>query len=172
MQGLSLLVAVTTGGMNGFCAQSMQHAQHMRVVPLPAINVAAIATVPATIEAPPAELARRTRPHALQRACTSSAFLLINILVLAAVYPAVLLALAYGRLFDNDRRRASDVVVQVWARLTMTLFRAEVTVEGAELLPPPNEAVIYTPNHCAFPDVFVLSGFLPRRFKYVSKKEK
>jgi len=41
-----------------------------------------------------------------------------------------------------------------------------VTVEGMENLPPPDEAVMYVPNHCSFLDIFSLSGYLPRRFKY------
>merc|ERR1719159_715232 len=53
----------------------------------------------------------------------------------------------------------------------MTLFRASVTVEGVENLPPAGEPIMYTPNHCSFLDIFVLSGYLPRRFKYISKIE-
>merc|ERR1719399_1645091 len=53
----------------------------------------------------------------------------------------------------------------------MMIFGAKITVENAHLLPPADEAVMYTPNHCSFLDIFSLSGYLPRRFKYVSKIE-
>jgi hypothetical protein len=54
------------------------------------------------------------------------------------------------------------------ARTTMTLLGSKVTVEGVKNLPPPNEAVMYVPNHCSFLDIFSLSGYLPRRFKYAA----
>jgi|TARA_B100000513_G_scaffold126105_1_gene56001 1-acyl-sn-glycerol-3-phosphate acyltransferase len=44
-------------------------------------------------------------------------------------------------------------------------------VEGLENLPPPDETVMYVPNHTSFLDIFALSGYLPRRFKYISKIE-
>merc|ERR1719454_1645253 len=53
----------------------------------------------------------------------------------------------------------------------MMLFGASVTVEGAENLPAAGEPLMYVPNHCSFLDIFVLSGYLPRRFKYISKIE-
>lgn len=30
---------------------------------------------------------------------------------------------------------------------------------------------MYVPNHCSFLDIFVLSAYMPRRFKYISKIE-
>jgi 1-acyl-sn-glycerol-3-phosphate acyltransferase len=51
------------------------------------------------------------------------------------------------------------------------LFGADVQIEGAENLPPADEPVMYTPNHCSFLDIFALSGYVPRRFKYISKIE-
>ena len=59
----------------------------------------------------------------------------------------------------------------MWARLSMVVFGASVTVEGVENLPPAGEPVMYCPNHCSFLDIFALSGYLPRRFKYISKME-
>merc|ERR1719265_2984348 len=53
----------------------------------------------------------------------------------------------------------------------MILFGSDVKVEGVENLPPADEAVMYTPNHCSFLDIFSLSGYIPRRFKYISKIE-
>jgi len=53
----------------------------------------------------------------------------------------------------------------------MEFFGASVEVIGKENLPPPDEAVMYTPNHCSFLDIFILSGYLPRPTKYISKIE-
>ena len=35
--------------------------------------------------------------------------------------------------------------------------------------PKPGETVIYVPNHTSFIDILMLSGFVPRPFKYLSK---
>merc|ERR1712087_415351 len=51
------------------------------------------------------------------------------------------------------------------------MMGSAVSAEGLEKLPPPEEAELYVPNHCSFLDIFALSGYLPRRFKYVSKIE-
>lgn len=42
---------------------------------------------------------------------------------------------------------------------------------GIENLPPADEVVVYVPNHTSFFDILVLSGFIPRPFKYLSKAE-
>ncbi len=34
-----------------------------------------------------------------------------------------------------------------------------------------NETVVYVPNHTSFVDILLLSGFIPRPFKYLSKAE-
>lgn len=44
-------------------------------------------------------------------------------------------------------------------------------VVGLEHLPPPGEPVVYVPNHTTFFDILLLSGFVPRPFKYLSKSE-
>ena len=109
--------------------------------------------------------------NAVSRLVTGVAFAVIAVVVVTAMYPLVLSAAAIGFLFDRKRRRPSDYVVQMWARLSMIVFFAGVTVENAEVLPPAGEAVMYCPNHCSFLDIFTLSGYLPRRFKYISKIE-
>eukprot|EP00316_Scyphosphaera_apsteinii_P005940 CAMPEP_0119298756 /NCGR_PEP_ID=MMETSP1333-20130426/916_1 /TAXON_ID=418940 /ORGANISM="Scyphosphaera apsteinii, Strain RCC1455" /LENGTH=276 /DNA_ID=CAMNT_0007299949 /DNA_START=157 /DNA_END=987 /DNA_ORIENTATION=- len=92
--------------------------------------------------------------------------------VVAVVYYVPLIPLTiYSMLFDNERRAAVDWIVQMWARGTLTLLGSKISVEGTENLPDPSEGVLYVPNHCSFLDIFSLSGYLPRRFKYVSKIE-
>jgi len=107
----------------------------------------------------------------ISRVLTAMLFCVVTLLVLLSVYPFVLIAVLFGVLFDNKRRRFVDRVVQVWARGTMVLFGAQVKVYGKENLPPVDEPVMYTPNHCSFLDIFVLSGYLPRPCKYISKIE-
>jgi len=99
-------------------------------------------------------------------------FAMLATVVVCAMYPPMVVpAWLIGMAFNNKQRRASDFVVQWWARATMFFFGASVSVEGQENLPPAGEPVMYTPNHCSFLDIFVLSGYMPRRFKYVSKIE-
>ena len=91
----------------------------------------------------------RPRTNGLKTALIGSTFWLAAGLVLTVLFPAACLAWIHGKLFDKKRFRLNDYIVQIWARITMTLFRAQVTVENAELLPPPDEAVMYTPNPLA-----------------------
>lgn len=111
------------------------------------------------------------KTNAVSRKVFGITFALLTALVVTGIYPLVISATIYSKLFDNERRRANDYVVQWWARTTLTLFGAKVALEGQENLPPPGEAVMFVPNHCSFLDIFSLSGFLPRRFKYISKIE-
>uniref|UniRef100_A0A7S0W2L7 Phospholipid/glycerol acyltransferase domain-containing protein n=1 Tax=Hemiselmis tepida TaxID=464990 RepID=A0A7S0W2L7_9CRYP len=89
----------------------------------------------------------------------------------AVLYPAIGLCYAFGKAFDQKRRRAVDWIVHWWAKLTCLTILYKPKVIGTENLPPQDEAVMYIPNHCSYLDIFTLSGFLPRAFKYVSKIE-
>lgn len=111
------------------------------------------------------------KTNVVTRALSGILFSLISVFTVIGLQPGVLSAWLYGKAFDSKRRRASDFIVQIWARLTMTLFGAGVRVEGVENLPPAGEPVMYVPNHCSFLDIFTLSGYIPRRFKYISKIE-
>jgi 1-acyl-sn-glycerol-3-phosphate acyltransferase len=87
------------------------------------------------------------------------------------LYPPLIVAFAYSKLFDPKRRRLVDWVIHVWAKMAMLSMTYKPTLRGVENLPPASEAVMYIPNHCSYLDIFTLSGFLPRPFKYVSKIE-
>mmetsp|Transcript_40824 Transcript_40824/g.79932 ORF Transcript_40824/g.79932 Transcript_40824/m.79932 type:complete len:339 (-) Transcript_40824:434-1450(-) len=89
----------------------------------------------------------------------------------AILYPIIGLSYGFARGFDNTRRRAVDWVVHWWAKMTCLSILYVPKVIGKENLPPKDEAVMYVPNHCSYLDIFTLSGFLPRPFKYVSKIE-
>ena len=128
---------------------------------------AAAATAPGSM---PAELTP-PKTNAVSRVLTGTAFAIIAVVVVTAMYPFVLSAAAFGFLFDKKRHRLNDYVVQLWARLSMIIFGAGVTVENAELLPPLGEPIMYCPNHCSFLDIFAISGYLPRPAKYISKIE-
>ena len=64
----------------------------------------------------------------------------------------------------------SSLILQITANCTHIRI-VVLQVEGLENLPPPEETVMYVPNHSSFLDIFALSGYLPRRFKYISKIE-
>jgi len=129
------------------------------------VSSAAAATLPEIQELTP------PRTNRVSRVTAGVSFSVIATIVVIAMYPLVLSAAAIGFAFDRERHRLNDYVVQLWARLSMAVFGSSVTVEGAELLPPAGEPVMYCPNHCSFLDIFALSGYLPRRFKYISKVE-
>ena len=59
-----------------------------------------------------------------------------------------------------------------WARISLQLCGwSAPRLYGAEHLPPTHEPVVYVPNHTSYFDILVLSGFVPRPFKYLSKME-
>lgn len=64
-----------------------------------------------------------------------------------------------------------DRLVSLWSKVSLTLAGNHVELYGRENLPPFDEPVIYVPNHTCFLDVLVLSAFVPRQFKYLSKAE-
>lgn len=137
-----------------------------RLIAAPSMQAAAAAMPgPSSFEISP------PNTNAISRFITGVLFAFICVAVVTAVYPLVLSAALYGKLFDNKRRRFNDYVVQWWARISMMIFFANVKVENAELLPPADEPIMFCPNHCSFLDIFCLSGYMPRRFKYISKIE-
>lgn len=64
-----------------------------------------------------------------------------------------------------------DWIIHLWAKASLLLGACRPRLYGAENLPAPGETVIYVPNHTSFIDILVLSGFVPRPFKYLSKIE-
>ena len=72
---------------------------------------------------------------------------------------------------NGNRRKALDWVIHYWAKVAMRLCFTRPILLGETNLPPLNETVIYVPNHTSFMDILVLSGFIPRPFKYLSKAE-
>ena len=72
---------------------------------------------------------------------------------------------------DFKRRKILDWIVHYWAKFALSTMFFQPKVFGAENLPPLSETVMYIPNHTSFMDILVLSGFVPRPFKYLSKIE-
>jgi len=118
----------------------------------------------------PAEL-MPVKTNALTRFLTATQFLAASVVTILFWYIPLVPLYLYSLVFDRSRRRACDWIVQIWARCTLSLLFSDIRVEGLENLPPRDEAVMYVPNHCSFLDIFALSGYLPRRFKYISKIE-
>mmetsp|Transcript_13028 Transcript_13028/g.19226 ORF Transcript_13028/g.19226 Transcript_13028/m.19226 type:complete len:348 (-) Transcript_13028:241-1284(-) len=87
------------------------------------------------------------------------------------VYPVLVPFYLFSLVFDPKCRRLVDYVMAFWQRMACLCLTYKPKVEGLENLPPHGEPVIYMPNHTSFMDIFTLSGFLPRRFKYISKVE-
>eukprot|EP01036_Dinobryon_divergens_P030383 gene30384-39621_t len=70
-----------------------------------------------------------------------------------------------------ERRRLNDWVVHYWAKVSLLLSLCRPTLIGRENLPPSDQVVVYVPNHTSYFDILLLSGFVPRPFKYLSKSE-
>jgi len=98
-------------------------------------------------------------------------FAITSLIVLILSYIPLLPSVAYSMIFDRQQRRSVDFCVKLWARGSLFMLGSQVRVIGAENLPPPGEAVVYCPNHSSFLDIFVLSAYLPRYVKYISKIE-
>eukprot|EP00981_Chlorochromonas_danica_P005231 scaffold1046_cov162-Ochromonas_danica.AAC.61 len=115
---------------------------------------------------------------------------LVSMVVAAAVVPPMAILAVYSDLTGHSKvstmsprsslslmlragqqRRLLDWMVHHWARISLVACFSRIRVFGVENLPPYDEAVIYVPNHTSFLDILVLSGFVPRPFKYLSKAE-
>ena len=64
-----------------------------------------------------------------------------------------------------------DWLVHYWAKMSLNMGLCFPRLIGRENLPPLNETVVFVPNHTSFIDILVMSGFVPRPFKYLSKSE-
>lgn len=88
------------------------------------------------------------------------------------VLPFMFISSKFCDLFGNKKqRKVLDWVVHIWAKFSMLLLLTRPRLYGRENLPAPGETVIYVPNHTSFMDILILSGFVPRPFKYLSKDE-
>lgn len=80
------------------------------------------------------------------------------------MFPLCFAAGLFAALFDWKRMRPPAAVAQVWGRLVLLTMGCRPRVEGAELLPPPEEAVVFVANHGSYLDIPV-TNFLPRLCK-------
>ena len=76
-----------------------------------------------------------------------------------------------GRITGDMRLKKADRIVHFWATLITSALFTPIHLIGAENLPPVDETVLYVPNHTSFMDIIILSSFIPRPFKYLSKAE-
>jgi len=159
--GFGVAVSSVSGRRTVAAQRPRFSAQRLGSVAPPAMAAAA-----ANIELPPAPT-----PNFIFKWFTGIYFTIACTISVFIVYPPLLVLTTASLALDNTRRSCADWIVQLWARLTLMFLFSGVTVEGVGNLPGPKEAVLYVPNHCSFLDIFSLSGFLPRRFKYVSKIE-
>jgi len=91
-----------------------------------------------------------------------------------SVLPVIYLLSLYADCTGNGaRRRTVDWMIHIWARASMSLLSVfgQTRVYGKENLPPMDETVVYVPNHTSYFDILLMSGYVPRPFKYLSKAE-
>jgi 1-acyl-sn-glycerol-3-phosphate acyltransferase len=88
------------------------------------------------------------------------------------IFPFIIIITIMSDLFGNkSQRRVLDWAIHLWANTAMGFLLTRVELIGAENLPKHNETVVYVPNHTSFMDIMIMSGFIPRPFKYLSKAE-
>eukprot|EP00903_Cladosiphon_okamuranus_P011762 g11056.t1 len=86
------------------------------------------------------------------------------------MFPLCFAAALVAPLFDWRRMRPPTLVALLWGRLSLLNMGVRPKVEGAELLPPRDEAVVFVANHGSYLDIPV-TNFLPRMVKYLMKAE-
>lgn len=80
------------------------------------------------------------------------------------MFPLCLAAALVSPAFDWRRMRPPTLVALLWGRLSLWNMGVRPKVEGAELLPPRDEAVVFVANHGSYLDIPV-TNFLPRAVK-------
>lgn len=80
------------------------------------------------------------------------------------MFPLCFLAALVAPIFDWRRMRPPTLVALLWGRMAMWNMGVRPKVEGLELLPPKDEAVVFVANHGSYLDIPV-SNFLPRLCK-------
>lgn len=80
------------------------------------------------------------------------------------MFPLCFLSAVVSPIFDWRRMRPPTLVALLWGRLALWNMGVRPKVEGAELLPPKDEAVVFVANHASYLDIPV-TNFLPRMCK-------
>lgn len=102
---------------------------------------------------------------------------LVTFAVAAATLPVMAVLAVLSDIFgDGRRRRLLDWMVHIWARVSLSLALCKPRVTGLQnLLPMKNllgtKPCIFVPNHTSFLDILLLSAYVPRPLKYLSKAE-
>ncbi|CAM9173431.1 unnamed protein product [Ectocarpus sp. 4 AP-2014] len=86
------------------------------------------------------------------------------------MFPLCFLSALVAPIFDWRRMRPPTAVAVLWGRLALWNMGVRPKVEGAELLPPRGEAVVFVANHGSYLDIPV-TNYLPRMCKYLMKAE-
>lgn len=87
------------------------------------------------------------------------------------MFPLCLAAALVAPLFDWRRMRPPTLVALLWGRLSLLNMGVRPKVEGAELLPPRDEAVVFVANHGSYLDIPV-TNFLPRTVKVCARRSR
>lgn len=80
------------------------------------------------------------------------------------MFPLCLAAALVAPFFDWRRMRPPTLVALLWGRLSLWNMGVRPKVEGSELMPPGDEAVVFVANHGSYLDIPV-TNFLPRTCK-------
>ncbi|CAM9901315.1 unnamed protein product, partial [Choristocarpus tenellus] len=86
------------------------------------------------------------------------------------LFPFCALGAVVDGIFSRNRMRLPSAVGTLWSRIILWTMGIQPRVEGADLIPPNGEPVIFVANHSSYLDIPAMA-FLPRLSKYLMKKE-
>jgi 1-acyl-sn-glycerol-3-phosphate acyltransferase len=92
------------------------------------------------------------------------------VLVLLVVTPPLSLIIVVRSLFPGEAPRIYDGIPRMWARLMLRVSNVRVTTIGLEHIAPGRPQIILS-NHVSWYDVLALTATIPKRYRFVGKKE-
>lgn len=72
--------------------------------------------------------------------------------------------------FVAPQHRARETVPRLWCRWLLRVSGVSVRLEGIEHIAPDRPQVI-VPNHVSWYDVLAIGGHMPKRYRFIAKKE-
>jgi 1-acyl-sn-glycerol-3-phosphate acyltransferase len=92
------------------------------------------------------------------------------VLVLLFATPPLSLVIIVRSFFPGEAERIYDGIPRLWARLMLRVSGVRVTAVGMENIAPGRPQIVLS-NHASWYDVLALTAIIPKRYRFVGKKE-
>jgi 1-acyl-sn-glycerol-3-phosphate acyltransferase len=92
------------------------------------------------------------------------------VLVLLVVTPPLSLIIVVRSFFPGESARIYDGIPRFWARLMLRVSGVSVTAIGLHHIAPGRPQIVLS-NHVSWYDVLALTAVIPKRYRFVGKKE-